>query len=71
MAPPFFMANLMKAMRAVPCDLIEIIHSLQIHLKKLNMYAGIKSYDPFILSSLCKIYETLSIPLYDSIRLRL
>ena len=42
MAPPFFMANLMKAMRAVPCDLIEIIHSLQIHLKKLKMYAGMK-----------------------------
>ena len=49
MAPPFFMANLMKAMRAVPYDLIEIIHSLQIHLKKLNMYASIKSYDPVFL----------------------
>ena len=42
MSPPFFMANLMKAMRAVPCDLIELILSLQIHLKKLNMYAGMK-----------------------------
>ena len=49
MSPPFFMANLMKAMRAVPCDLIELIHSLQIHLKKLNMYASIKSYDPVFL----------------------
>ena len=70
MSPPFFMANLMKAMRAVPCDLVEIILSLQIHLKKLNMYAGMKITRP-IFSSLCKIYKTLSIPTYDKIRLRL